>query len=74
MDYQLLFAGSSIEVLLLKGLLQEQGIFPLDKDRAKSGVLAGFYGGELVQVFVKEDDLERAKQILEDFQENKNKE
>lgn len=71
MSYQLLFSGSSIEVMLLKGLLQEEGIFPLDKDRATSGVLAGFYGGDIVQLMVKEDDLERAEEILKEFQSNK---
>ena len=71
MSYQLLFSGSSIEVMLLKGLLQEEGIFPLDKDRATSRVLAGFYGGDVVQLMVKEEDLDRAKEILKEFQSNK---
>lgn len=74
MGYQLLFSGSSIEVMLLKGLLVEEGVFPIDKDRATSGVLAGFYGGDVVQIFVKDEDFTKASEILKDFQENKTQE
>jgi hypothetical protein len=71
MSYQLLFSGSSIEAMLLEGILKDQGVFPIVKDRHTSGVLAGFYGGEVVQVHVKQEDLERAKELLEAFQANK---
>lgn len=71
MSYKLLFSGSSIEVMLLKGLLEQEGIPPIIKDRATSGVLAGFYGGDVVQLLVKEDVLDKAKQILKEFQQNK---
>ena len=56
--------------MLLKGLLVEEGVFPIDKDRATSGVLAGFYGGDVVQIFVKDEDFTKASEILQDFQEN----
>ena len=71
MSYHLLFSGTAIEVMLLKGLLEEEGIHPITKDRATSGILAGFYGGDVVQLFVMETVHEKAQQILEEFQTNK---
>lgn len=65
-NYLHLFTGSTIEVLALRDALEEINITPVIKDESESARLAGFgVTAPLVQrVFVHEDELKQAKEIL----------
>ena len=65
--YQRIYTGSFVIVTLLVSKLEEIGITPIIKDETESGRLAGF--GPSVpgqqQVFVHEDELDKAVPIVE---------
>ena len=44
-SYTKIYSGSQVQVVLLKGLLGENGIGVIEKNEQLSGVLAGFVGG-----------------------------
>jgi hypothetical protein len=65
------FTGSLIEIQRLQIDLDDQEIPSMVRNNFQSGVRAGFYGGspEQVELFIYEEDQEKAKPILEAFKE-----
>lgn len=63
------FTGSLIEIQRLQLDLDDQQIPSLVKNNFESGLRSGFYGGSpsQVQLFIYQEDLEKAKPILESF-------
>ena len=60
-----IYAASSIEVLAVKNALQAENIIPVVKDESESARLGGFgITHNLQQVYVHEDELEKAQKIL----------
>lgn len=70
--YVLLYSGSEVRVILLKGLLEDKGIQTIVQNDYQSGISAGFAGGTVntIRLKVHATDLELAKPILEDFIQN----
>lgn len=68
---QKVFTGNEIEVILLKGELEENGISALVKDDFSSGIRAGFYGGtpSSIELFIEESDMANAGPIVQQFLE-----
>ena len=66
------YSGSEVRVIMLKGLLEEAGIEGIVQNEFQSGITAGFGGGTIstVRLKVHEDDLEKAKPVVEDFIKN----
>jgi hypothetical protein len=65
------FTGSLIEIQRLQIDMDDQGIPSMIKNNFQSGVNAGFYGGSpsQTQLFIFEEDREKALPILEVFKE-----
>lgn len=63
------FTGSLIQIHRLQLDLDENKIPSLVKNNFESGIRSGFYGGSpaQVQLFIFEEDLEKATPILEKF-------
>jgi len=63
------FVGSLIEIQRLQLDLDENQIPSLVKNNFQSGISSGFYGGSpsQVQLFIFQEDEERATPILEKF-------
>lgn len=68
-SYRHLYTGSNIDVLALLNALADVGITPVVKDESESARLAGFgVTAPLVQrVFVHEDELDKAQDIVSQF-------
>ena len=66
-----LFTGSLIEIQRLQLDLDDQQIPSMVKNNFQSGLRAGFYGGSpsQVELFIYEEDMEKAEGILEAFRE-----
>jgi nitrogen regulatory protein PII-like uncharacterized protein len=66
------FTGSLIEIQRLQMDLDQENIPSLVKNNFESGILSGFYGGSpsSVQLFIFDEDKEKAMPILEKFKEN----
>ena len=64
-----LFTGSLIEIQRLQLDLDDNQIPSLVKNNFQSGIRSGFYGGSpsQVELFIYEEDLEKAIPILEKF-------
>jgi len=64
-----LFTGSLIEIQRLQLDLDDKKIPSLVKNNFQSGLRSGFYGGSpsQVELFIYEEDLEKATSILEKF-------
>ena len=64
-----LFTGSLIEIQRLQLDLDDHEIPSMVKNNFQSGLRAGFYGGSpsQVELFIYEEDMEKAKEILESF-------
>ncbi len=65
------FTGSLIQIQRLQLDLDENKIPSLVKNNFQSGLQSGFYGGSpsLVQLFIYEEDNEKATPILDKFKE-----
>ena len=63
-SYVKLYSGSEIEVLAIQNLLEENDIPFVVKNEHTSGVLAGFYGGEMVHLHVMTHYKEQAEELL----------
>ncbi len=63
------FTGSLIEIQRLQLDLNANQIPSLVKNNFQSGLRSGFYGGSpsLVELFIYEEDLEKARPVLEKF-------
>ena len=68
-SYRHLYTGSNIDVLALLNALADVGITPVVKDESESARLAGFgVTAPLMQrVFVHEDELDKAQDIVSQF-------
>ena len=66
-----LFTGSLIEIQRLQLDLDDNEIPSMVKNNFQSGLRAGFYGGSpsQVELFIYEEDREKALPILEAFKE-----
>jgi len=66
-----LFTGSLIEIQRLQLDLDDHQIPSMVKNNFQSGLRAGFYGGSpsQVELFIYEEDMEKAEGILEAFKE-----
>ena len=66
-----LFTGSLIEIQRLQLDLDDNEIPSMVKNNFQSGLRAGFYGGSpsQVELFIYEEDKEKALTILEAFKE-----
>ena len=64
-----LFTGSLIEIQRLQLDLDDNQIPSLVKNNFQSGLRSGFYGGSpsQVELFIYEEDIEKAMPILEKF-------
>jgi hypothetical protein len=71
-DFVNVYSGSEVRVIMLKGLLQEIGVDVVVQNEFQSGITAGFGGGSIstVRLKVHEDDVEKAKPVVEDFIKN----
>ncbi|MEJ1221933.1 putative signal transducing protein [Sediminicola sp. 1XM1-17] len=69
--YVSVFTGSEVDVILLKGLLEDQGIGALVKNEQESARVSGFGGGSYsgVRLYILESDKIRANPIIESFLE-----
>lgn len=67
-----IYSGSEVRVIMLKGILQEKGIDSVVQNEYLSGITSGIGGGAVntVKLRVHEDDLEKAKPLVEDFIKN----
>ena len=67
--YVSVFTGSEVDVILLKGLLEEEGIGALVKNENESARVSCFGGGSYtgVRLFILESDKTRATPIIEGF-------
>ena len=64
-SFILLFTGSLVDVQRIKGILEENHIFPILKDESESARLAGFgMTTMLQQLWVPVSELEKAKTLL----------
>jgi len=65
------FTGSLIQIQRLQLDLDDNEIPSLVKNNFQSGLRSGFYGGSpsLVELFIFEEDKEKATPILEKFKE-----
>ena len=65
------FTGSLIQIQRLQLDLDENEIPSLVKNNFQSGIRSGFYGGSpsLVELFIFEEDRDKAAPILEKFDE-----
>ena len=61
-----LFTGSEVDVELLKGELEANGIKVLIRNDFQSGVMAGFGGGvpSAIDIYVAASDKEKAREIM----------
>ena len=66
------YSGTEIQVILLKGLLENINIEGLIQNNFQSGNIAGFGGGTTSSVRLKilESDLEKARPIIDEFVSN----
>jgi hypothetical protein len=63
------YTGTEVEVLMLKGILEENGIMAMVRDRFSSSLKAGYVAGtpSSVELIVTGTDLEKAKPLIQEF-------
>ena len=68
-DLILVFAGTEISVIHLKGELDGNGIAAMVKNDFQSGISAGFMGGmpSAIDLYIRQSDLNLAKPIINEF-------
>ncbi len=66
-------SGPEVDIILIKGLLEKVGIYGIVQNDYNSGNMAGFVGGTLdtVRLKVREEDIQKANEILKDFMDSK---
>ena len=69
------FTGTEIEVILLQGELEENGISSMTSNGSAS-VSSTIYGGAptSLELYINEPDLEKARPIIQEFQKNRDSE
>lgn len=73
LQFVTVFSGSEVEVLMLKGLLEDHNIEGIVQNDYQSGIIAGFGGGTIstVRLKIHETDLEKAQTIIIEFKNNR---
>jgi hypothetical protein len=68
----LVFSGTEMAVNLLKEELEENEIAAMIQNDFQSGLSAGFFGGgpSAIDLFIQEEDLEKAEPIINAFKQN----
>lgn len=65
-DYQRIYTGATVIVKMLQGRLEDANIFPVIKDDLSSGTWSAFGSMPgMIQLFVHNDEYEKAKSIVE---------
>ncbi len=75
-DLALVYTGSRVEGLLLKELLEENGIGVFKKDTLEASVIAGWANGspeDACQLFVETFNAEKAKEFLDNYFKTRDK-
>ena len=73
LQFVTVFSGSEVEVLMLKGLLEDHNIEGIVQNDYQSGIIAGFGGGTIstVRLKIHETDLDKAQTIIIEFKNNR---
>jgi len=74
-DLKLVYTGSRVEGMFLAEILEKNEIGVIYRDTLSSSVQAGWADGapeDTVRLFVEPFNFEKAKQILEEYFENRN--
>lgn len=71
-EFEQVYSGTEIRVILLKGLLEAAGIDSITQNDYQAGITAGFGGGtpNTVRLKVHKDDVAKALPVVEDFVNN----
>ncbi|MDC7997936.1 putative signal transducing protein [Gilvibacter sediminis] len=71
-EFETVYSGTEVRVILLKGLLAEAGVDAMVQNDYQAGITAGFGGGtpNTVRLKIHQDDLAKAKPVIEDFINN----
>ena len=66
---QKIFSGTEVEVLMLKGELEENGILCMTRDDQASSIGVGYYSGttSTIELYINSNDFSAAEPILADF-------
>lgn len=67
-----IFTGSEVAIILLKEMLEENGIASMVRNGFQSGLSAGFYGGtpSAIDLYIQETDLKNAEPVIAEFHAN----
>lgn len=67
-QHKKIFSGSEITALAVKNILEENQIEYIERNDIQSAIRSGFGSADqAVHIFVMEDELERARILLSDF-------
>ena len=67
------FVGRELTVLMLKGILEDNGFTSIVKNNFRSGLMAGFGASKnSVELYVYKEDFEKVSELIKEFKE-KNK-
>lgn len=75
-DIALVYTGSQVEAMYVVEILNENGIGAMKHDRLTSSVDAGWADGapeDAVQVFVEDQNFEKAQKILKEYFDSRDK-
>ena len=74
-EYINIYSGTEIQVIMLRGLLENSNIQGIIQNNFQAGVAAGFGGGSLntVRLKINAKDLKKARPIVEQFISNQGK-
>jgi hypothetical protein len=66
-----IYTGTEVTINLLRSELENAGISSMVRSDLNSGVASGSYGGfpSDIELYIREEDLKKAKPILDDFME-----
>lgn len=61
-----IYTGTEVSVILLKGELEDKGIYTMIKNDFQSGNMAGFFGGipSAVDLYILESDTKQAEPMF----------
>ena len=64
-----IYTGTETNVIMLSGLLEENGISTMTKNDFQSSVWSGYVSGvpSAVDLFIQENDLQKADPIIKEF-------
>lgn len=67
-----IYSGTEIQVIMLKGLLDDVNVQAIVQNDFRSGVMAGFGQGTVstIRLMILESDLEKARPVLDEFASN----